>query len=81
MAIKLRGVQCNAESEKMAQNDIVCAGTRKYEGRILCYLGGQEGPLLTRCKMSQADAAFMFLTAIVVAGAAGMGWIRMKRGY
>lgn len=79
----MSGVQCNDQNEKLNNNDICCGGIVK--GResecVLGYVYNATQIIITRCKMTQADTAFMFLTAIVVAGAAAMGWVRMKGGY
>lgn len=92
MAIKLEGVQCKAGKVgndwskfrnigKLYMNDIICGGAKREDGRNYCFWGNSTGTLLSRCRMSQADSAFMFLTAIVVAVAAVFGFLRMKRGY
>ena len=72
----------------MVMSDIVCGGfewVKHDKDRFSCfYLGAdknQLATLLSRCNMSQADSVFMFLTAIVVAIAAVLGYLRMKRGY
>ncbi|KAF1366051.1 hypothetical protein EJ07DRAFT_161099 [Lizonia empirigonia] len=92
MAIKLEGVQCKAgkwendwnkirNAGKLYTNVIICGGFQKEDGDNYCFWGDKIGTLLSRCRMSQADSAFMFLTAIVVAVAAVLGFLRMKRGY
>lgn len=78
----MSSVQCNDQNEKLGKNDICCGGSVKRENKCaLLYVENGTQMIITRCKMTQADTAFLFLTAIVVAGAAAMGWIRMKRGY
>lgn len=66
-------------------NEIICGGLKKSKGQEYptChyYTIDGLGTMVSRCKMASADSAFMFLTAIVVGGAAWMGWMRLKRGY
>ena len=96
MAIKLKGVQCKNESyrddwedlyanaRKMLTSDIICGGVGK-EGKIpVCWATSQDRPgstMVSRCRMAQADSVFMFFTAMLVVGAAWLGWMRIKRGY
>lgn len=72
----------------MVTNNIICGGYRRIkddddeEGFYCFYLVEKTvGTLLSRCQMSKADSAFMFLTATVVSVAAVLGFLRMKRGY
>ncbi|UPX13861.1 uncharacterized protein EKO05_0004358 [Ascochyta rabiei] len=95
MAVKLKGVKCVAISQrdasgdwgkhtnayKLVTSDIICGGARKQNDDLECWWYGKGGMLVSRCKMSQADSAFMFLTAIVVAAAAVIGFLRLKKGY
>jgi hypothetical protein len=97
MAIKLNGVACesltadtyfDAEEKsnvwKMVKNTIICGGfKRKSAGDYDCYYFTKAmfGILTSRCKMSQADFAFMFLTAVVAMVAVVLGFWRLKRGY
>jgi hypothetical protein len=94
MAIKVKNIQCksfplqdhyNPTSNEwtMITNDIICGGQKEENDGTFCYWLNKNtlGMLTSRCKMSQADSAFMFLTAIVVVVAAVLGFLRMKRGY
>lgn len=95
MAIKLKGVKCRAEeyhdnwakhrnAEKLFGSDIICGGVTQEDGQSLCWWWHDKmdvNTMVSRCKMSQADLAFMFLTATVVIGAATLGYLRMKKGY
>lgn len=94
MAIKLKGVKCqsvpvresyNVKSNewKMITNNIICGGSKFRDERIDCFWFSRRplNVLESRCKTSQADSAFMFLTAIVVIVAAVLGFSRMKKGH
>jgi hypothetical protein len=93
MAFKLRGIKCESVEEhyhdqgeydnlrEMLKNNIICGGFDPKTRECFYSITGERGLLTSRCKMSQADAVFMFLTAIVVAGAAILGYMRLKRGY
>lgn len=92
MAIKLKGVQCkmvgsgddpdeNPNSWKLFRSDIICGGVTDDSKTYLCWAWETAGVIVSRCKMAQADSVFMFFTAILVAGAAWLGWMRLKRGY
>ncbi|KAF9699043.1 hypothetical protein EKO04_002915 [Ascochyta lentis] len=97
MATKLKGASCSNikfydfdddEAEKLQKltwNDVVCGGVRKSKGEAgpdcYYYKLNSLDVLSSRCKMSQADSVFMFLTAIVVVGAAVIGFLRLKKGY
>ncbi|KAJ8110532.1 hypothetical protein OPT61_g6654 [Boeremia exigua] len=96
MAVKLNGVHCTKVDDenyykhekdigKMISNDVICGGIGWMKGKNICYYAYRNSNtlanLLTRCKMSQADTAFMFLTGIVVAVAAVLGYLRLKRGH
>lgn len=92
LAIKLKGVQCvakdcNKESKrtgncaKLGTNDILCGGIWKQDGKEYCVLLDKTwGKIVSRCKMSQADSVFMFLTAIVVAVMLLLAYLRLKKG-
>jgi hypothetical protein len=95
VAVKLKGVHCKDVSidssmddedvYKMVWSDI-CGGLQwrgKGVGWVCGYFSrpGQQGMLLSRCRMAQADSAFMLLTVIAVCVAAVLGYLRMKRGY
>ncbi|KAH6620059.1 marvel domain-containing protein [Boeremia exigua] len=56
-------------------NPIICGGA----GVDVCYWAFYMQKLLSRCKMSKADSVFLFLTAMVVGGAAALGYIRSKK--
>ncbi|KAJ4383965.1 hypothetical protein N0V86_000809 [Didymella sp. IMI 355093] len=96
MAIKMKKVSCgDIESYGMDDgeqtglhdtlwNEIICGGVKKIKGQRYpdChyYTINDLGTTMSRCKMASADSAFMFLTAILVAGVATLGWMRLKRG-
>lgn len=99
MAIKMRGVHCQAVTYtspfnpstnewKIVTSDIICGGYKVIEGsgdkKPTCYfLSGVDSggdTLLSRCNMSQADAVFMFSTAVVVGAVGAAGYVRMRRG-
>jgi hypothetical protein len=83
IAVKLEGVHCKDVSAskldltdddiyKMVFSDIICGGEKWLKGDWVCgYLEmpGQQGMLLSRCRMAQADSAFV------------LGYLRMRRGY
>ena len=93
--MKLKGVHCkdvspstldmaDEDTYKMVLSDIICGGGKWLKGEWVCaYLvsPGREGMLLSRCRIAQADSAFMLLTVIVVCVAAVLGYLRMRRGY
>lgn len=90
-AVKYKGIGAEYSNDhKMVTSDIIYGGmewTKKddYRGFSCFWLfedaGKHVGTLLSRCNMSKTDSVFMFLTAIVVAVAAVLGYLRMKRGY
>lgn len=92
MGIKLKGVQCKIEEyrddwkgyrnvEKMFTSDIICGGVGKDGRELICWAYWHGSMLVSRCRLAQADSVFMFITAILVAGAAWLGWMRLKRAY
>lgn len=97
MAIKLRGVRCEAvdfehysdssNEKRMTTSDIICGGYAELvkDSEPVCYYfvsdNSGRGTMLSRCSMSQADSVFMFLMVIVVAVAAVLGYLRMKRDH
>ncbi|KAJ4984133.1 hypothetical protein SVAN01_10365 [Stagonosporopsis vannaccii] len=75
LAIKLKGVQC-ADNDcnetwdewdncaKLISSDILCGGISKQDDIEYCYWWKDNLKMVaSRCKMSQADSVFMFLTA------------------
>ena len=70
---------------KMVSSDIICGGVEsRKDGWWTCGCltrPGQEGMLLSRCRMAQADSALMLLAAIAVCVAAVLGYLRVRRGY
>lgn len=69
----------------MVTNDIICGGTSKKDGweDSDCYYvqEGKGDVLENRCRQSTADAAFMFLTALVMIGIFTAAFRRMRRPY
>lgn len=89
-AVKYKGIGAEYSNDyKMVTSEIICGGMEwtkdDYRGFSCFWLfedaGKHVGTLLSRCNISKADSVFMFLTAIVVAVAAVLGYLRMKRGY
>jgi len=91
MAVKLDGVKCSAtEGErngaKILGNDILTGGIRdgitwlQYD---IEYRGEEKAvdTLLGNCRKAQADAVFMFLTAIVLLVGWLMLFLRARKGY
>jgi len=63
--------------------DILNGGCTKEKSRVnICYYtnyADQEAKLNTRCRQSQADSVFMFLTVIVLFAILTLTYLRIKR--
>lgn len=68
---------------KLRYSDIICGGMWETEGFHGCWWFDidEMKVLLSRCKTSQADSVFMFLTAFLAAAMAALVYLRLKRGY
>jgi hypothetical protein len=59
-----------------------CKKLEKDEGKACYYYTiGNEGGLNARCQKSQADAAFMIITVVVLLVSILLTFLRMKKGY
>jgi hypothetical protein len=95
MAIKMKGVECKDETKidnmdkssnawKLYTNDVICEGVAKGGEYPICLAWGDSragSVMVSRCRMAQADSVFMIFTAVLVAGATWLGWMRLKREY
>lgn len=95
VAIKLDGVKCtdsNANDEnaqnnalKIVNNYLINGGARGKVGDVdncyYCQFSSGSKDLVSRCKMNQADSAFMFLTVVVLLVSLTLTYLRMKKGY
>lgn len=93
VAIKLDGVKCNLKDGsdndadnvlKIYYNYLINGGIKKVGGGDLCYycqIDYNVDDLNSRCKMNQADSAFMFLTVILLLVSLTLTYLRMKKGY
>ncbi|KAF2476211.1 uncharacterized protein BDR25DRAFT_64444 [Lindgomyces ingoldianus] len=89
IAYKLRGINCAksdfATRKKMTGNNLLNGGCEKAEGRTLCgYTENDDytyraGTLNARCKQSEADAAFMFMSVLLMAACVAMLFIQLKK--
>jgi hypothetical protein len=69
------------DTRKMVWSDIICGGIKWLDGDWKCGYLSLPDQLLSRCRMAQANSAFMLLTVIAVCVAAVLGYLRMRRGY
>jgi hypothetical protein len=83
LAIKISGVDCNGDIDyrsaaKIINNDIFNGGCTK-DG--CWYWFTDPNAMTSRCRSTQADCVFMFLTVLVLAVSAMLAFLRMKKGY
>ncbi|KAF2642984.1 hypothetical protein P280DRAFT_505236 [Massarina eburnea CBS 473.64] len=85
LAIKINGVKCADDGNtdnaiKLVTNGLFNGG---WKGKESYYATQPDGDktLLSLCKKNQADAAFLFLTVVVLLVSLAMGFLRMKKGY
>lgn len=82
--VQLRGVDCgNALKEATFLNKLIDAGARKYwrdeYNRNDDYYRYQEEGLLKRCKMVEANAAFLFLGFSAAVGSIVLGVLVLRK--
>ncbi|PSN70296.1 hypothetical protein BS50DRAFT_585733 [Corynespora cassiicola Philippines] len=81
IAVKLIGLKCSDGSpeswDKMERNDLLNGGSATMDG--VTQPGYYDGKLNIRCKQNQADAAFMFLTAIVLIASVTSSYLHARR--
>jgi hypothetical protein len=65
---------------KLITNDIFNGGCR---GDWCWYWFAENDPntMKSRCRSTQADCVFMFLTVLVLAVSAMLAYLRMRKGY
>jgi hypothetical protein len=90
IAAKLKGVKCDKNSSdvtnalKIIENELINGGKHGKGLRDCYYCTGTESDadkLISRCKMNQADTAFMFLTVVVLLVSLTLTYLRAKKGY
>lgn len=93
MAVKLDGVKCSNSDDysnglKIINNYLINGGShgknsqnKDVENCYYCQTEDGADTLLSRCKMNQADSAFMFLTVIVLLVSLTLTYLRMRKGY
>ena len=93
--MRLKGLNCYDESGRnrvgngrypfdgsLASVDILNGGCKNQDRSGMCYYASyndQEAKLNTRCRQSQADSVFMFLTVIVLFAVLTLTCLRTKR--
>lgn len=86
LALKISGVDCDGDTTiknatKLILNDIFNGGCRAEDECWYYYAENDPNTMKSRCKSTQADCVFMFLTVIVLAVTALLAFLRMKKGY
>ncbi|KAH6878129.1 marvel domain-containing protein [Alternaria rosae] len=86
LALKISGVDCDADTTienatKLVLNDIFNGGCIAKDNCWYYYEKNDPNTMKSRCKSTQADCVFMFLTVIVLAVTALLAFLRMKKGY
>ncbi|KAI4951055.1 hypothetical protein J4E86_007564 [Alternaria arbusti] len=86
LALKISGVDCDADTSfenaaKLIFNDIFNGGCRADDDCWYWHLENDRNTMKSRCRSTQADCVFMFLTVIVLAVTALLAFLRMKKGY
>ncbi|ORY08696.1 marvel domain-containing protein [Clohesyomyces aquaticus] len=89
LAYKLRGLNCGntdtVSRAKMTSNELLNGGCAKFKqggdkGSLCGYAWYNDADKLnSRCKMNEADAAFMFLSVIVLCASVVMMFLHIKR--
>ncbi|KAF2823472.1 hypothetical protein CC86DRAFT_409383 [Ophiobolus disseminans] len=95
LALKLRGLKCGDNSDEnrlgtsfdypynggLANSDLLNGGCARFGSVWYCANTTPErlNLLNLRCKQSQADSAFMFLTAVVLFGTLTLTYLRFKK--
>ncbi|KAI4956076.1 hypothetical protein J4E91_000286 [Alternaria rosae] len=95
IAIRLKGKNCYDESDRnrvgnrgypfkgsLGSIDILNGGCTEKNGVGICYYASwadQEAKLNTRCRQSQANSVFMFLTVVVLFAGLTLTYLRIKR--
>lgn len=92
-AIKLKGVECKDSSDMgnawdLLTNEWFNGGFKKFDNGRFSWVQihskntqDYADTILGHCRESQADTAFMFMTAVVVIVCALLVWLRMRKGY
>lgn len=91
-AIKLKGVECKEWSDmgnawELVSNEWFNGGFQELGGHRYSWVQVNKSEqdfadtILGHCRESQADTAFMFMTAVVVIVCALLVWLRMRKGY
>ncbi|KAF1947347.1 hypothetical protein EJ02DRAFT_449925 [Clathrospora elynae] len=85
LALKLSGVNCTEATqdnfEKLVGNTIINGGCRAKGDCWYFYNENNPETMISRCKSTQADDVFMFLTVAVLAVSGLLAFLRMKKGY
>jgi hypothetical protein len=86
LAIKISGVDCDADTtlknfSKLVTNDIFNGGCISDTKCWYWFDVNNPNNMKSRCKSTQADCVFMFLTVLVLAVTAMLAFLRMKKGY
>ncbi|KAI4929381.1 uncharacterized protein J4E92_005045 [Alternaria infectoria] len=86
LALKISGVDCDGDTTiknatKLILNDIFNGGCRAEDECWYYYAENDPNTMKSRCKSTQADCVFMFLTVVVLAVTALLAFLRMKKGY
>jgi len=86
LALKISGVDCDGDPTlknraKLLLNDIFNGGCRAEDECWYYYEENGANIMKSRCKSTQADCVFMFLTVVVLAVTALLAFLRMKKGY
>lgn len=86
MALLLGGVKCKdwvGQKYSRTAFTIIFSGceTGSAKGNICTLEEVSKADYVGRCKRSEVDVVFMFLTAGVLAATLTLGWIRFKKGF
>ncbi|KAF2254646.1 hypothetical protein BU26DRAFT_527666 [Trematosphaeria pertusa] len=88
VAVKLKGVECKDGDDQpnglnILTNDLINGGKHGDDCYWCSFDHDPKLPskLISRCKMNQADDAFMFLTVVVLLVSLTLTFLRMKKGY
>ncbi|KAL1635115.1 hypothetical protein SLS56_001867 [Neofusicoccum ribis] len=85
IAVKLRTVSCSSDSDlnqyNLVRNELTNGGcVKNNKGQTSTCGFGDTDDLLSRCKKTSADAAFMIIAAVFCIGTVAMMLLAMKRG-
>ncbi|KAF2199711.1 hypothetical protein GQ43DRAFT_375595 [Delitschia confertaspora ATCC 74209] len=85
IVVKLRGISCSGNDRlnlaKMFFNPLLNGGCVGKGKNLNCwyYLPDRSDKLHSRCKMNEADAAFMFISFVFILGAAVFTFLNSRR--